>query len=244
MKNKSHFSDEFLNAYLDNELTHADKIRLLDAVREDEQLDQRLCQLQRVHNMVQLAYNDVYPTTDSQTHRHKSNSKITRFATAATVLLFLGGLGGWFTHHYFNTQSGLTEIVQELHTNSPASNTPWKLLVQVSNRDVRRFGILMDETERLLKTAAQNNEQLTIQILANAQGIELLKDDQSPTALRIKQLRRQYNNLLLTACGQSLEKLRSQNRPVPKLLEEAHIVQSAIQQVIEKHRLGWTYIKI
>lgn len=245
MKNEVHFSDEFLNAYLDNELSHADKARLLDAVRDDERLSRRLCQLQRVRNMVQLAYHDIGQPTDERSRLEKKNFHLPRFATAATILLIAGALGGWFTHNYFNTQPGLTEIVQELRTNNSHSATPWKLIVQVSTNDTNRLNTLMDETERLLKTAKQNNEKIFIQILANADGIHLLKDDQSPMSLRVHNLNRQYSsNLLLTACGQSLKKLKATNKGAPKLLSEAKIVHSALQQVIEKQRQGWTYIKI
>lgn len=245
MKTEIHFSDEFLNAYLDEELSHSDKARLLTAVREDEQLSRRLCQLQRVRNMVQLAYHEVSPQFEHQATAGKKKTLPPVFATAASVLLLLGVLAGWFMHNHFNQQQpGLTEIVQELRTNSPQTSTPWKLMVQVSTNDSHRFNILMDETERLLKNANDNNERVIIQILANASGIHLLKDDHSPMAIRIHQLKMKYNNLLLTACGQTLRKLQLKEGQTPKLLSEARVVPSALQEVIEKQKLGWTYIKI
>lgn len=245
MNDEIQFSDEFLNAYLDDELNHSDKTRLLDAVRNDAHLNRRLCQLQRVHNMVQLAYHDISHIREEQPQPLKKKNRQPRFATAATILLIAGALGGWFTHNHFNSQPGLTEIVQELRTNIPQAGAPWKLIVQVSTNDANRFNILMDETERLLKTAQQNDEKIFIQILANADGINLLKDDDSPTAIRVRDLNRQYsNNLLLTACGQTLKKLKTKNKGIPKLLSEAKIVHSALQQVIEKQKQGWTYIRI
>lgn len=244
MKNESHFSDEFLNAYIDDELNHSDKLRLISALRENEQLSRRLCQLQRVRNMVKLAYQDINMPLDEKPEAMRVNSYLPRFATAASILLLAGVLGGWFTHHYFSTQSGLTEIVQELRTNSPQTETPWKLMVQVSSNDQHRFNILMDETERLLKTAQDKNEQVIIQILANAGGINLLKDDQSPMSIRIRELDRKYSNLLLTACGQTLKKLQLNNKQAPRLLSATSVVHSAFQEVIEKQRQGWTYIKI
>lgn len=244
MKNEIHFSDEFLNAYLDDELSHSDKARLLAAARQNEALSRRLCQLQRVRNMVQLAYHDVSRPLEEQPVPQKKTPFLPRLAGVASILLLAGVVGGWFTHHYFDRQVGLTEMVQELRLNNPQANAPWKLMVQVSSDDNHRFNVLIDETERLLKTAQENNEQVTIQILANSSGINLLKDDGSPTAIRVRNLNRKYHNLLLTACGQTLQKLKLAHQPVPRLLSEATIVPSALQEVIEKQRLGWTYVKI
>jgi len=244
MKDEIQFSDEFLNAYIDDELSQSDKSRLLAAARKNEQLNRRLCQLQRVRNMVQLAYHDVNLPLDDQPVPQRNNSFHPRLATAASILLLVGALAGWFTHNHFADKRGLTELVKELRTNNPHTTDPWKLMVQVSTNDQHRFAVLMDETERLLKAAQAKNENVVIQILANSEGINLLKDDQSAMSLRVRGLNRQYNNLLLTACGQTLKKLKLKNQRVPRLLNEAMVVPSALQEVIEKQKQGWTYVRI
>lgn len=244
MTNEIQYSDEFLNAYLDNELSSSDKACLLKAVRQDEELSHRLCQLQRVKNMVQLAYHDVTPQLEDQPEPARKKSSASRYAIAATVLLMLGAVSGWLAHKQFFNQPGLTEIAREFRTNSPNNGAPWKLMVQVSSNDKNRYNVLINETERLLKTAQQNKEQVVIQILANSKGLDILKDDNTQIALKMRQLSRQYDNLILTACGQTLKKLRLKNRQIPKLLTEASIVHSALQEAIEKQKQGWTYIKI
>ena len=244
MKDEIHFSDEFLNAYLDDELTQADKALLLKAVNEDQVLSQRLCQLQRVKNMVQLAYHDVQPVLEEQPEPGHRPKWFTPYATAASVLLLVGVLGGWLSHGYFSQQPGLTEIFKEFRTNNPVAGKPWHLMVQVTSEDQNRFNVLMDETERLLKTARKKNEQDFIQFLANSSGINLLKDENTALSRRVRSLSQQYNNLLLTACGQTLKKLKLNKKELPKLLGEARVVRSALHEVIEKQKQGWTYIKI
>lgn len=243
MKNEIQFSDEFLNAYLDNELSSSDKASLLKAVQQDEELSRRLCQLQRVKNMVQLAYADVMPI-DEPADTQKAASFTSRYAIAASILLTVGILTGWLGHNQFAKQPGLTEIVQELRTNAPNNGTPWKLIVQVTSNDRHRHNVLLDETERLLKTAKQNREQVVIQILANSKGIDLLKANNQYVSSRMQSLTQQYNNLILTACGQTLKKLKLKNMPIPQLLNKTTVVHSAIQEAIQKQKQGWTYIKI
>ncbi|MDH5445271.1 MAG: hypothetical protein OEY52_06915 [Gammaproteobacteria bacterium] len=244
MNDKTQFSDEYLNAYLDNELASSDKVRLIRALRSDEELSRRLCQLQRVKNMVQLAYHDIQPPRIEQpVATEKQPTQVSRYAIAASILLVIGVFAGWLAHTHFQ-KPGLTEIVQELRTNTPTNGNPWKLIVQVSSNDQHRYNVLMDETERLLKTARSNNEQVVIQLLANSKGIDLLKNDNSPVSLRMRQLSRQYNNLILTACGQTLKKLKLNNKPIPQLLDDTKVVQSALHEAIQKQKAGWTFIKI
>lgn len=248
MNQEIHFSDEFLNAFIDGELSHADEVQLLSAIAEDELLNQRLCQLQRVRSLLQLAYHDAapsdHPQADDDQTAHRNTAATAWYVTAACVLLSIGAFSGWLAYNTFNKQPSLLELAKEIRTNERQYGKSWNLMVQVSSNDTNRFNVLLDETERLLESAKHNNEQVRIQILANSTGINLLKDDQSPVALRVSNLQKKYDNLILSACSQTLKKLRQQNKEVPLLLEQTRIVPSALQETIEKQRQGWTYIKI
>ena len=58
MNGDKSYSDEMLNAYLDGELESDERAQVLEALRSVENLSQRVCRLQKVHSMVQLAYQD------------------------------------------------------------------------------------------------------------------------------------------------------------------------------------------
>ena len=63
MTHNEDFSDEILNAFIDNQLDHDERVQILSALRHDDALSQRVCDLQKVRSLVQLAFNenDVVP---------------------------------------------------------------------------------------------------------------------------------------------------------------------------------------
>lgn len=59
MPDKKQYSDEHLNAFIDDQLDAKEKAEILDAVRHDTELSQRVCKLQKLHNLIQLSYQSV-----------------------------------------------------------------------------------------------------------------------------------------------------------------------------------------
>ena len=53
---KQEFSDEFLNAFLDNQLTLEEKDRAYLRISQDEALNRRVCELRKIQDMVRLSY--------------------------------------------------------------------------------------------------------------------------------------------------------------------------------------------
>jgi intracellular sulfur oxidation DsrE/DsrF family protein len=89
MNKDRRFSDEFLNAFVDNQLTPDEKSRAYAEISQDEELNRHVCELRKVHDLVQLAYRDVpaapVPATASVARRQL------RFgAVAAAVVLATG----------------------------------------------------------------------------------------------------------------------------------------------------------
>ena len=58
---KQEFSDEFLNAFLDNQLTLEEKDRAYLRISQDEALNRRVCELRKIQDMVRLSYQNSPP---------------------------------------------------------------------------------------------------------------------------------------------------------------------------------------
>src|SRR3989344_385867 len=58
---KQEFSDEFLNAFLDNQLTLEEKDRAYLRISQDETLNRRVCELRKIQDMVRLSYQNSPP---------------------------------------------------------------------------------------------------------------------------------------------------------------------------------------
>jgi intracellular sulfur oxidation DsrE/DsrF family protein len=236
------FSDEFINSYLDDELEHDDRQELLDAIRHDSELSGRVCKLKNVKDMVQLAYQiETIPTSNKG-----KNSYIQWYSLAASVLIIAGISIGWFAKD-FSAQPSLSELAQTVQlpvANSSQAKKDWRLMLHVSSYDPKRYNLLINETEELLKTSLENNEPVQIELLTNSSGLSLLKDDDREFAKRLNDLAAKYDNFRLLACEKALTRLKVEKGINLKLIPEAQKVGSAIHHLIQRQKEGWSYIHI
>lgn len=240
MSHNSHFSDEHLNAFIDNQLATSDQAELLDALRHDEELSQRICDLQKVRNLVQLSYQDtIVPDHYHTTSKHKKFA----WAIAASLLLMVGSITGWIAHTSFS-QPNLLSIAKNVSQPHINKDGHWKVMLQVSTNDPYRLNILLDETEALLKEYAHNAKQLEVEILTHNKGMALVSDNGKDYSQRLQKLKQTYKNLAITACGKTLKRIKAQKGKDLKLLPDTKIVKSALNQAIKRQQQGWTHIKI
>lgn len=245
MNHNEQFSDEMLNAFIDDQLDRNEREQILSALRHDNVLTQRVCDLQKVRSLVQLAYNEKDIVPEHQQASSQESSYWLRKSIAASILILVGVLSGWFTHQYTVTDKSLVEYAQTIRNNPAlADNETWQVMLHVSHNQERRFNVLLDEAEDLLATYKKNKQPLQLEILANGKGLDLVKNDKSPYVLRLKQLQKDYDNLIVSVCGQTLQRIQKETGKPVDLIPDAHVVRSAIYQVGKRQKQGWTYIHI
>ena len=240
---KDTFSDEYLNAYLDNQLDTDERAQLLEALRQNADLSARVCKLQKVKDMVQLAYHNFEAEQSTQqTHTHKPVWP----ALAASFLLAIGLLTGWFANNQFDQQPRLLELAKaaQTHNTMATGQDEWRLVLHVDSSDPARFNVMLDETEQLLKASAQQQQKVRIEILTNGGGLMLVEEGDAPYTQRIQALAKQYDNLGLIACQRALDNLKKDKGIDLDLVPEASVVESAMNQVIKRQQEGWAYIRI
>lgn len=93
---KPEFSDEFLNAFLDNQLTLEEKERAYLRISQDEALNRRVCELRKIQDAVRLSYQNPPPPParplPADRHGRLGLSLAAGIALAAGVAL------GWVLH--------------------------------------------------------------------------------------------------------------------------------------------------
>ena len=244
MKRNEDFSDEMLNAFIDNQLDHDERAEILSVLRYDEALTQRVCDLQKIRSLVQLAY----PENLANEHNKATPQDKTftfRKSLAAGVLMLLGVLSGWFAHQESSSGNSLIEMAQTIRSNSAVSNNePWQVMLHVSHDETRRFDVLLKEAEYLLEQYKKKGQPLQVEILANGKGINLLKNRASLQAAKLHELKAKYSNLMVSACGQTLQRIKEETGHTVSLISETEVVRSAIHQVSKRQKQGWTYIHI
>jgi len=237
---KQKFSDEIINAYLDDQLDKAERCQILEALPHDNELSMRLCKLQKVKDMVQLAYQtDPVPLS-------KTNSFSAWYKIAAVMLLGIGLISGWIANGYVNNSPSLTELAQsvQLPAQSAIEANKWRLMLHVNSNDAAKFNTLLDETEQLLRTSAHTGKDIDIEILTNGAGLSFLNNGNEEYLQRLKSLTQKYDNLALLACKKAIHKIQKEGKVKFNLIPEATVVESALHQVIKRKEEGWSYIRI
>lgn len=90
MNQEKRFSDEFLNAFVDNQIAAEEKSRAYVEIQRDEALNRQVCELRKLHDLVQLAYREPpAPPAHAASGPNSGRARL-RFGVAASFLLALG----------------------------------------------------------------------------------------------------------------------------------------------------------
>ncbi len=244
INDKSLYSDEHLNAFIDDQLDTVEKAEILDAVRHDTVLSQRICKLQKLHNLVQLSYQSI-----EVPERHKEINSITqtsrfKWFSVASLFLAFGVMAGWISHQVMHPDS-ISDIAQITHNSITKNNAEhWKLMLHVSTSNPIRLNIVLNEAEKLLQEYATTSRKLELEILTHKDGLALVTDNGKDYNKRLQKLQLKYANLAVMVCGQTLKRVQREQGKKIKLLPNTSVVSSAISQVVKRQQSGWSYIRI
>ncbi|MDZ7657335.1 MAG: hypothetical protein U0997_15485 [Sulfurimicrobium sp.] len=243
MKQDKTISDEFLNAFVDDQLDPAEKSRAFELIEQDETLKARVCELRGLKARVQHAYLNPPPPPRSASKGWLSGAPYRQFL-AASLLLAVGSISGWFAHNWTGPDSDreLVRMLQVIQRNDIGMDQQ-KLMIHAGTANPVRLSTALDQAENLLASSRRANRPMQVEIIANGGGLDLLRADASPYARRIGLLREKYPDLELTACGQTLRNLRAKGVEV-RLLPDTEVAPSAVGEISLRLKQGWGYIRI
>ncbi len=266
MSNEQSFSDEYLNSFVDNELTIEEKSRVYITIHQDETLNRRVCELRKIHDVIQLAYKDLSPPSTPSLPR-----KPTRLgrSVAAGLLFGLGVLLSWFQFSASTStlRHDVLAAADDLATRAvavfiPATPAPpvaqgghamhvvagagaqeMKVLFHLSTGKPEQIKEVLDEAENLLQLYEKQNQPARVEIITNGQGLNLLLANHSPYQERVSQMQKRYRNLTFAACQNTMDKysdLGFETRLLPGIL----VIDSGVAQIIRLQQEGWVYIQV
>jgi len=236
-------SDEFLNAFVDDQLDGAERGRAFDAIEHDGGLKERVCELRGLKERMRHAYE--HPPTQGRSAVNGRRLRTSHFrALAACLLLCIGAASGWFAHTWagMGSDSEMTRLLQSVQRNDVGVE-PQNIIVHVGSSNPVRLKTALDETESLLDSYRRSNRKLQVEIVANGGGVDLLRADVSPYAQRIGLMQEKYPNLGFIACGQTIRKLQDKGVDV-KLLPHTGVASSAVDQIALRLKQDWVYIRV
>lgn len=242
MKFDDQYSDEFLNAYIDGELGEQEKIQLFEDLRHNQILSTRVCKLQKTHDMVRLAYENISTPEHYQSKKQLTFKNNFGFGIAASILLLVGATAGWLVHTQLAPENGLLQIAQSVQTGQRSSS---KIMLHVTTDDHLKLEAVLEETERLLQSSSTNHGKLQVEVIANGKGLDFLRADTSHFAQRIKAMQERHDNLTFLACKLTMDRLKNRaGLDTIPLLPNIKTVPTVLGEVIRRKQQGWAYVKI
>ncbi len=242
---KYNISDEKLNLFIDEQLAKGEMDEIQEALLDDKQLRERVCQLRAVRELVAYAYDDA--PRSRMDRRINTRSRFGASGIAASVFLLMGALVGWFGHTLAEQETGIASSRQvfEYYThNIPASHAGRKIVVHVSTGDLMALKNALDETEQLLESYHDAGSPISIDIIANKEGINLLRTGVTPYADRIEKMVNGNENVQFFACARSIDKAKKKEGRDFAMLPQAQIARPARELIPERLDKGWIYIKV
>jgi len=232
------FSAEMISAYADGELQGSEKTEFESELQHDVQLQQALSELCALKTQLQSTYQNVVPPA-----KHQYTSSNYRYAAYAVFFMLTFSVG-WFSGDAMHSQKQNLAQSNVLNPGMQViAEQPGKYILHISVRDKSKYKQTLDQAEALMSNYQNKDQNIQLEIIANAGGLDLFREDVSPYAKRVKQLRDEYPNIKFIACSNAIERLREQGQE-PNLINAVHQGSTAIDQVVKRIHQGWSYIKI
>ena len=239
---EQYYSDEQLNSFVDGELDHEERVLLLEAAADSDELRRRICETQRLKEMVQTAY----PAwTGTRTVRGSwPGETVLRYGAVASA-----GVLALYLLFAAVIPTGINEPVvadrlepeaMEEQSNVEAS----RVVFHISSDDPVLSEQLLEQIELVLSDYAQRDRPIRVDVVANNEGLRLLQQGHSLYSRRIKKLHDTYPNLVFAACGNTIERFSRKFGEEIKILPEAVVSRSGVSFVARRQQTGWAYIKV
>lgn len=237
------FSDEFLNAFVDDQLTPEEKGRAYPQISQDEALNRQVCELRKMRDLVRLAYNDVQPVSAKIPALPKRHGGL---GWAAALALVLSGVVGWVLHGQIGdsqtTSSSSQAQAPKAWRQTPPAD-PVKIVVHLSEGTPEHVRQVLDDVEGLLQLYRRTGYATRVEVVMNGDGLQLVRADTSTAQERIRRMQNDYDNLTFVACQNAIERLRKDHGIIAQLLPGVAVIDSGMAQLMRRQHQGWAYIQ-
>jgi len=238
-------SDQQLDAFVDGQLDHGDRIEILDAMGDSADIRNRVADTRRLKDLVRLAYQDqrVDSKLSSQSRKKYTSHLVAAVLGALSMLLMMQLV---VSPPEIRSSPNNMEIVgREADAGfAPArSGVPEQVLFHLSSGDQQVGGELLDQVELVVSQYEKTGRDLRVIVVTNSEGLRLYQARYSGYAARIEELYARYDNIVFAACGTTLGKHIQTGEKV-ELLPEVIVVDSGVAEITRRQQQGWKYIRI
>ena len=167
------YSDEKLQLFIDNEMNNSDRAEIMEAINNDDDLSNRVCEPLQLKDAVRLAYSE--PPESGQGTAHRGTALHTRIwlnTAAAVLFLAIGTAGGWMLYPQFGGSNAATNMAATQQSQKE------NIILHISKSDPTQFTAALDYAEQFLTEHQAQGHQ--VDVVAHAGGLDMMRADASP----------------------------------------------------------------
>ena len=238
----SDMSDDKLNLFIDDQLDAEEMEEIRQALLDDKEMRERVCQLKAVRELVAYAYTDVPKSCHSDDAR--TSSMMWR-SMAASVVLAVGVLLGWMTYEYSPT--GINAVsadnaFQYVANYVQPDEKERRIVLHIDSGDIGIVNAALKEADHLVTTYRKANIPMKLDVVTNKGGINILREDMSPYIGTIRKMITE-DGVTFYACQRSVEKAHKKEGANIELINGVKADKTARELIPERISRGWVYIK-
>jgi intracellular sulfur oxidation DsrE/DsrF family protein len=238
-------TEDKLNLFIDEQLDTDEMNEIHEALLDDKELRERVCQLKAVRELIGYAYSEVPPSRHEDRNKKRSTLLFGR-AVAASVTLLVGVVLGWSTYEYSPNATlaiSAENTFQYVANHVKANRGTRKIILHIDSSDLQVVNAALNEADQLLATYRKANTPIELDIIANKAGINILRPGISPYVARIKQLIDNNDEVAVYACNRSIAKALKKEGVEIVLMPEVTKDKAARDLIPQRLEKGWVYIK-
>ena len=204
-------------------------------MEQDAGVREHVYQLRRAKDLMKLGFGTAQAPTRTLPVLKSRRWYPGSFGVTATVMFLLISLGSGFLGYFGGKQLAGQAVPTVAHQRMD------RVLLHISEADPEQFSAALDYTRKFLKEHKDSGG--WIAVIANAGGLDLLREGGSPFEQQIIALIREHDNVHFIACANSIRQLRRKGVE-PVIIENVDSSMPAMDQIIRHVQEGWTYIKV
>jgi len=237
MRKPNKIDEIMLTAFVDGQLDADNREAIIKAMDEDKDLRDQVYNLRKTKDLIKLSFaNENLPETGHDKYTHTLHSQcIARIAAVFTALAI--GLGAGYTGYKY---CGHTGHMSSLSLAELTQQQGERIILHISESDPVQFERTLAYTEDFL-VRHRNNSKVRIEVVANAGGIDLLRQDY-PLSNKVISMMDEYDNITFIACTNAINRLRAQGFE-PTMIKNVETEKAVLTHIIDRLRTGWTYVK-
>jgi uncharacterized protein len=126
---------------------------------------------------------------------------------------------------------------------TPPARRVHRLVMQVNDNEPARMNLVLNNAANVVTHYTSMGHEIEIEIVAYGPGLHMLRADTSPVKDRLRSFMQSMPDVVLTACGNTIDNMRrAEGKDIP-ILDGVQMAQTGVARLMELQEQGWSYVR-